>query len=98
MRELTEPGIHRVEVLHEDWSVAPELSFAVNPSLSESDFLPVSAERISEALGGESERDVPVLVGANAQIDPFQLRGYASLLLAALCLLFAAESLLASRG
>ena len=100
LRDLDEIGIHRAEVLRDSWQVAPALSVAVNPSLLESDFMPVSADRVSEALGGgEGARGrFSVFVGAGAQVDPFEVRGLATYLLVALCLFFVGESLLASRG
>jgi len=77
----------------------PRLAIAVNPSLLESDFLPVGTDQIAEALGGGDEnRLVSVTVGSGSDDDPFELRGYASYLLVALAFMFVGESLLASRG
>jgi hypothetical protein len=65
----------------------------------ESDFLPVQAAQISEALGGDrTGREVLVEVGTGERGDPFESRGPVSYLLLALCLVFISESVLASRG
>ncbi len=59
----------------------------------------MSAERISEALGGESRKHaVSVVVGAGETGDPFAARGFGTYLLVILGLFFVGESLLASRG
>jgi len=99
-RDVHEVGLHRAEVSYgKDWQRAPRLDVAINPSLVESDFLPVSAERVSAALGGDEDApELAVMVGSGAQVDPFEIRGFASYLLIALCLFFVGESLLASRG
>lgn len=98
-RDIQGLGFHTAEVLRDAWSAEARLDIAVNPFLEESDFMPVSAERVSEALGGDrDDSDFSVLVGAGAQTDPFEARGYGSYLLIALCLFFVGESLLASRG
>ena len=97
--DLQEVGLYRAEVLRTEWATDPRLDLVVNPSLSESSFLPVQAAQISEALGGDkSGREVQVLVGTNEKGDPFESRGPVSYLLLGLCLLFISESFLASRG
>ncbi|MEE8409017.1 MAG: BatA domain-containing protein, partial [Myxococcota bacterium] len=97
---LGEVGIHRVEVRRGDeWQRAPQFDVAVNPSLDESDFLPIRAQEVARALGGQGEGvGVAVAVGTGQHSDPFEQRGAASYLLIALGLLFIAECLLASRG
>src|SRR5690606_20337204 len=84
LRDLDEIGVYQAEVLRETWQPAPSLAVAVNPSLLESDFMPVSPERVSEALGGgdEGAGRFAVFVGAGAQVDPFEVRGLATYLLA----------------
>ena len=96
--ELAEVGVHRAEVMRETWADEPRLDVAVNPSLDESDFMPIRPEQVAEALGGEGEAGVAVAVGTGRATDPFEHRGAASYLLLALALLFISESLLASRG
>lgn len=97
---LDESGIYQVEVLRQTWVRDPRLDVAVNPSLDESDFMPVRPERLSDALGagGRAGRAVSVTIGTGQQGDPFEMRGYAPYLLLGLCLFFIGESLLASRG
>ncbi|MBI5509647.1 MAG: BatA domain-containing protein [Deltaproteobacteria bacterium] len=96
---LSEVGLYRAEVLTGEWTPAPRLAVVVNQSLSESDFTPVAASQIAEALGGDkSGRDVLVRLGAATGGDPFESRGQFSYLLLALGLLFVTESLLASFG
>lgn len=95
---LTELGFQTVSVKSGDWHPAPRLDVAVNAPLDESDWKPIVPERLSEALGGEGGQAVAVSMGAGAQDDPFQQRGYASYLLLALCFVFLGESVLASRG
>lgn len=96
---LGELGIYSAEARQPEWTRVPRLDVAVNQSLLESDFMPVSAERVAEALGGgEDERTVAVTVGTGQYGDPFEQRGWATYLLLGLCLLFISESLLASRG
>jgi hypothetical protein len=96
--DLDEVGVHRAEVMRESWTDEPRLDVAVNPALDESDFMPIRAEQVAEALGGEGEAGVAVAVGAGQATDPFEQRGAASYLLLALVLLFISESVLASRG
>jgi hypothetical protein len=98
--QLTEIGQHKIELQRgNDWAAEPRLDVMVNPSLEESDFMPVSAERISEALGGETRKSaISVVVGTGEEGDPFAARGFATYLLVVLGLLFVGESLLASRG
>ena len=97
--DLDEVGMYNTDVKRTDWLRAPRLGVAVNPSLDESDFMPVRAERVSEALGGGGRgHAVSVTVGTGHQGDPFELRGFGSYLLLALCLFFISESLLAARG
>jgi len=96
---LPTPGIYRALVqTHGVWNDAPTLSVAVNPSLAESDFSPIKAEEVADALGGQ-EHDAPMLVqNAGANIDPFKARGWASYFLVVLFIAFVLESLLAVRG
>lgn len=96
--DLDEVGVHRAQVMREGWVDEPRLDVAVNPSLEESDFIPIRAEQVAEALGGEGEAGVAVAVGTGRATDPFEQRGAASYLLLALALFFISESLLASRG
>jgi hypothetical protein len=98
--DLVEVGIHRAEVLREEeWGAEPRLDVSVNPSLEESDFVPVQTNQVSEALGGEANGSgIAVSLGTGTSGDPFETRGAASLLLLALAFFFVSESLLASRG
>jgi hypothetical protein len=97
--DLEELGVHRAEVLRGEWSAESRLDVAVNPSLAESDFVPVAATDVSDALGGEADGPgIAVSLGAGATGDPFETRGAASLLLLALLFFFVSECLLASRG
>ena len=97
--DLDEVGIYNTDVKRTDWLREPRLGVAVNPALDESDFMPVRAERVSDALGGGGRSHaVSVTVGTGHQGDPFELRGFGSYLLLALCLFFISESLLAARG
>jgi len=97
--DLDEVGIHRAEVLRDDWVAEPRLDVAVNPSLEESDFVPVATAQVSEALGGDADGPgIAVSLGTGSSRDPFETRGAASLLLLALAFCFVSECLLASRG
>jgi hypothetical protein len=98
--DLAEVGIYRVEIQKAgSWLPAPWLDFGVNPSLAESDFTPVNVDHIASQLSdAKSATKVAISMETSAQTDPFALRGFASYWLLALCLFFASESLLASRG
>ena len=97
--DLDETGFYQAQVLHKTWEREPRLDVAVSAALEESDFMPVRAEHVSEALGGSQKgKAVSVTVGTSQQGDPFAIRGFASYLLLGLCLLFVSESLLAARG
>lgn len=97
--KLEETGTYTVEVKRSDWERAPSLDLAVAPDLSESDFQPVPAQDVSQALGGEQgEEALATWVGARQGRDPFEARGYAPYFLLALGLLFVSESVLAARG
>jgi len=86
-------------VLRDQWVAEPRLDVAVNPSLEESDFVPVETGQVSEALGGDAEGPgIAVSLGTGSSGDPFETRGAASMLLLALAFFFVSECLLASRG
>ncbi len=97
---LAETGSFRAEVRRGGtWTREPRLDVAVSPTLVESDFAAVSPAQVAAALGGDkAARAVEVALGRHGDTDPFRERGYASLLLLAVCLLFIGESVLAARG
>ncbi|MEL6339777.1 MAG: BatA and WFA domain-containing protein [Myxococcota bacterium] len=96
---LPEVGYYTARVRDKEWQRAELLDIPVNVSLEESDYSPVSVERVSGALGGDGGRS-PVLVsmGTQGDSDPFSQRGPATYLLLAFALFFIGESVLASRG
>lgn len=97
---MGEAGIYQAEVARTGgWQARPELAVAVNPALDESDFAPISQDELGEALGrAPQERDLARWLAPLGGDDPLHRRGLASVLLAALVLLFIGESLLAMRG
>ncbi len=98
---LREIGIYTAEVQHQPlWTADARLDVAVNPSLDESDYLPVRPDHIAAALGGKNDQGhaVSVTLGDTHRNDPLANRGWAPYLLLGLCLLFVGESLLAARA
>lgn len=95
--ELTETGVYRAEVWRDSWVAEPRLNRVVNPSLEESDFTPIGADKLAQALGMKSPSALSFSLGTEAN-DPFVNRGFASYLLLALALLFVSENLLAAGG
>ncbi|MBI3179643.1 MAG: hypothetical protein HYZ27_08265, partial [Deltaproteobacteria bacterium] len=95
---VSEPGIHQLELLRGGWQREERLDVAVNATLVESDFMPIRSEDLAEALGGAGGVGVEVALGRQEQGDPFEERGWATYFLLALGLFFVSESLLASRG
>lgn len=99
LKGLLQVGIYRAEVLNGQWTQAPALDIAMNPTLAESDFRPVDPQDVAKALGaGTDTPAVTVALTTDGQTDPFQARGYASVALICLGCFFLTESLLASRG
>ncbi len=95
---MSEPGIHHMELLRGVFAREERLDVAVSASLVESDFMPIRGEEVSEALGGAGGVGVEVALGRAEEGDPFEERGWATYFLLALGLFFVSESLLASRG
>ena len=98
-RQLEKVGIYRVFPEKGQSKDLPQLSFVVNPSLNESNFTPIAPSTIVSTLTGNQEGATSrILFGTRTNDDMFETRGWASLLLGALGVFVALESLLAARG
>ncbi|MEK7704034.1 MAG: BatA and WFA domain-containing protein [Myxococcota bacterium] len=97
---LPTAGFYDVQLLRpKGWQTVPSLTAAIDPSLEESDFAPFPQGELADALGAERTAAVAARwFSPLGEHDPLATRGWASVLLAVLALLFIGESLLALRG